>query len=145
MRLKYQRNCMRFAVPKLFVVHRTIVSNHTANDCKNDFLCLKHYVFVYIVDSDLCQREYFSKLSNTRTPVILLFSRVYTELRSRVSCRSYRTGTNWMLSGHNHQPTKPRARGYLGNDYRNEKRILRRVFCYQTRGIARNISSLTSK
>ena len=88
-----------------------LVSNHTANDCKNDFLCLKHYVFVYIVDSDLCQREYFSKLSNTRTPVILLFSRVYTELRSRVSCRSSRTGTNWVLSGHNHRPIKPRARG----------------------------------
>ena len=77
-----------------------IVSNHTANDCKNDFLCLKHYVFVYIVDSDLCQREYFSKLSNTRTPVILLFSRVYSfglVFRVEVTNRN-ELGSQWAQS-----------------------------------------------
>ena len=50
---------MGYAVPKLFVVHRAIlVSNRVANGLWKWFPCLKHSVFVYIVDSDLSQREH---------------------------------------------------------------------------------------
>ena len=84
---------------------------------------------------------YFSKLINSRIPVTLPFSCDYSlgivlHVEAISKC---------VLSDHNLRPIKPLPQGYLDSDYRYEKRSLRRVFCYQTRGIASNISSLTIK
>ena len=145
MRLTYPPNCTGSAVPKLFVVHRTIlVSNRTANGLWKWFPCLKHSVFVYIVDSNLCQREhdpYISPNSSTLEYPSLCHFLVTTAWVSYYVSKL----SKWVLSGHNLRPIKPLPQGYQDNDYRYEKRSLRRVFCYQTRGIASNISSLTIK
>ena len=105
----------------------------------SETLCL-----VYIVDSDLCQREhdpYISPNSSTLEHQSFCHFLVPTAwVLYYVSKLS-----NWVLSGHNHRPIKSLHQGYLDNDYRNEKKSFPRVFCCQTRRIASNISSLTSK
>ena len=106
--------------------------------------CLKHSVFIYIVDSNLCQREhdpYISSNSSTLEYPSLCHFLVTTAWVSYYVSKL----SKCVLSDHNLRPIKPLPQGYLDNDYRYEKRSLRRVFCYQTRGIASNISSLTIK